>query len=562
MATPTLNNLGTQSTYKIYICDGDGAKGSSGGILANLQNTTDIRRILLEHAAQNRALVYESTTYGYTNQNIDTAAGSYKYFLSDASGTEGTVPADALDITPYVTNGYKTAVYPDANDLAISATLDSVASGVYTYERRGNIQVLKIDTQSNAATDNLYRIVETNSQVSDRDILIIVGTNNSRALTINDHSVENTEVATASQNICLENSSTFTTASPEAQRVYGSTYYDKSSLTLMWDATASLWIEINRAPKSVISRKTLSDAGVILPVEGVTKVTVASGGGTTTIGDSTGSTDDGGTRRIQSGQDTSIYDFSGTVTTSNSYTVEKPYGEAKEGDSYTVIWRCAWQRSATDGANKVTIFGTDLSYAEALAGSVIVTTRYVDGDWQNGVKNVSSDTKEDDLGNPSGDGQILASTRAGVRSWVSAPGGVNIVTATYDFSSHGTAISTITIGSELIPAGAIILLDQCIIEMETAFTVSGGTPTIAVGYAGGSSDVDAIHDETNWNAAPLSSATTVTRTTPAGSGTVIKVSTTAKTSITVTIAASATITAGKFKVHVPYIAASPLNLEG
>ena len=239
MATPTLSNLGTQSTYKIYICDGDGAKGSTAGILANLQNTTDIRRILLEHAAQNRALVYEST--------------AYKYFLSDASGAEGTVPADALDITPYVTNGYKTAVYPDANDLAVSATLDSVASGIYTYERRGNIQVLKIDTESNTPADSLYRIVETNSQVSDGDILIIVGTNVARAITINDHSIENAEVATVSQNICLENSATFSTASPEAQRTYGGTNYDKSSLTLMWDATSSLWMEIIIQWKSLMA---------------------------------------------------------------------------------------------------------------------------------------------------------------------------------------------------------------------------------------------------------------------------------------------------------------------
>ena len=555
MATPTLSNLGTQSTYKIYICDGDGAKGSTAGILANLQNTTDIRRILLEHAAQNRALVYESTTYGYTNQELDGTASAYKYFLSDASGAEGTVPADALDITPYVTNGYKTAVYPDANDLAVSAILDSVASGIYTYERRGNIQVLKIDTESNTPADSLYRIVETNSQVSDRDILIIVGTNVARAITINDHSIENAEVATVSQNICLENSATFSTASPEAQRTYGGTNYDKSSLTLMWDATSSLWIEINRAPKSVISRKTLSDAGVILPVEGTTIVTVASGGGTTTVGDSTGSLDDGGTRRIQSGEDTSIYDFTGTVTTGNNYTVEKPYGSAKEGDSYKAIWRCAWQKSATDGVNKVTIFETDLTSAEALAGSVIVTTRYVNGEWQDGVKNAASDTLEDSLGVPSGDGQVLASTRAGVRSWVSASGGVNVVTATYDFAVHGTAISTIDIGVELIPAGAIILLDQCIIEMETALTVSGGTPTIAVGVGvSGAIDVDNTHDETNWNATPFSGATTVTRTTPAGSGTVIKVSDTVKASIAVTIAASATITAGKFTVHVPYIA--------
>ena len=201
MATPTLSNLGTQSTYKVYICDGDGAKGSSNGILANLQNTTDIRRVLLEHAAQNRALVYESTTYGYTNQELDGTASAYKYFLSDAGGAEGTVPADALDITPYITNGYKTALYPDANDIALSGTVDNISSGIYTYERRGSLQVLKIDTESDAEIDNLYRIVETNNQIADKDILIIVGTNIGRAITINDHSIENTEVATASQNI-------------------------------------------------------------------------------------------------------------------------------------------------------------------------------------------------------------------------------------------------------------------------------------------------------------------------------------------------------------------------
>ena len=150
---------------------------------------------------------------------------------------------------------------------------------------------------------------------------------------------------------------------------------------------------------------------------------------------------------------------------------------------------------------------------------------------------------------------MLVSTTAGVRSWADAPGGVNIATATYDFSVNGgTANTTFIVGSELIPAGAIILLDRAIIEMETALTVSSGTPTIAVGYSGGAADVDAIHDETNFDAAPFNSATAVTRTTPAGSGTVIKVSNTAKTNITVTTANSVALTAGKFKIHVPYIA--------
>ena len=560
MATPTLSNLGTQSTYKVYICDGDGAKGSSNGILANLQNTTDIRRILLEHAAQNRALVYETTTYGYTNQNLDAGPASYKYFLSDASGAEGTVPADALDITPYVTNGYKTAVYPDANDLAVSATLDSVASGVYTYERRGNIQVLKIDTESNASTDNLYRIVETNSQVSDRDILIIVGTDSGRAITINDHSIANSEVAVASQNICLENNTVFTTASPEALRKYGSTVYDKSSLTLMWDATSSLWIEINRAPSSVISRKTISDAGVVIPVEGVTKVTVASGGGTTTAGDSTGLTDDGGTRTIQSGQDTSIYDFSGTVTTSNNYTVEKPYGEAKEGDSYKAIWKANWERAASDAANKVTIFGKDLTYTEAAAGAtnpIEITTRYINGEWTDGVKKVNSDHFEPALGNPTTDGMILTSTAAGVRSW-GAIEGMQYKKYTYDFSVLTGAVGTYglgVVGDELLPAKAIIDAESSYIQVETALA-SSGSPTVEIGLDVGSTsggyiatDTDFFKAATAFGSTPYNAIGDVVK----GDSNIGQLKSTAKVTFKINTAA---LTAGKVNVYVAYIEAA------
>lgn len=558
MATPTLSNLGTQSTYKVYICDGDGAKGSSNGILANLQNTTDIRRILLEHAAQNRALVYESTTYGYTNQEISGDASAYKYFLSDASGAEGTVPADALDITPYITNGYKTAVYPDANDLAISATLDSISSGVYTYERRGNIQVLKIDTESNAALDNLYRIVETNSQIADRDILIIVGTSVSRPITINDHSIENSEVVAASQNICLENSQTFVTASTESQRTYGSTTYDKSSLTLMWDATAGLWIEINRAPKSAISRKTLSDNDVIVPVSGTTVVTVASGGGTTTVGDyGSGSTDDGGTRRIASGIDTSIYDFSGTVTTSNNYTVEKPYGSAKEGDSYKAIWRAAWTASSS---NKVTIFGKELTAAEASGGAtnpVEITTRYVNGSWQTGVKKINSDHFEPTLGNPTTTDMILTSTTAGVRSWATL-GALKYKKYTYDFAIHTGAVGTYSLGSdatELLPAKAIIDGAQSFIQVETALT-SSGSPTVEVGLDVGSTSGAYLADDTNFftgatafGSSPFNAVGDVIK----GTANVGQLLSASKVTFTINTAA---LTAGKVNVFVAYVEAA------
>lgn len=557
MATPTLSNLGTQSTYKVYICDGDGAKGSSNGILANLQNTTDIRRILLEHAAQNRALVYESTTYGYTNQEVDGTPSAYKYFLSDASGAEGTVPSDALDITPYVTNGYKTAVYPDANDLALSATLDSVASGIYTYERRGNIQVLKIDTEGNTSMDNLYRIVETNSQVADRDILIIVGTNISRAITVNDHSIENTEVSADNRNICLENSATFATATSESQRTYGTTDYDKSSLTLMWDATASLWIEINRSPKSVISRQTLSDNDVIVPVSGTTVVTVASGGGTTTIADSGGVTDDGGTRRIQSGVDTSVYDFSGTVNTSNNYIVEKPYGSAKEGDSYKAIWRAAWTASSS---NKVTIFGKDLTAAEASGGAtnpIEISTRYIDGVWQTGVKKINSDYFEPALGNPTTTDMILTSTTAGVRSWATL-GALKYKKYTYDFAVHTGAVGTYSLGTdntELLPAKAIIDGAQSFIQVETALT-SSGSPTVEVGLDVGSTSGAYLADDTNFftgatafGATPFNAVGDVVK----GTANVGQLLAASKVTFTINTAA---LTAGKVNVFVAYVEAA------
>ena len=486
MATPTLSNLATQSTYKVYICDKDGAKGSSNGIIANLDNTTDIRRVLIEHAITNRPLVYESTTYGYTDQNISAAASHYQYFLGDNSGAEGTVPSDALDITPYVTNGFKTALYPDANDIAASAGVDNISSGTYTYVRRGNMQVLRIDTEGEAAVDSLYRIAEANGQVADRDILIIVAKDSARVISMYDHYVTATDTLT--QNICLENGTSFGTGSVAT---YGSTNYDKSSITLMWDANISLWIEVNRAPKSVITEQKIRDAGINLPIKG-TKVRTIIGADTV---------------EVTSGVDPGILYFTGGVNIgSSNYTVALPTGGALEGDTYTVKWNAALTTTGN-----VSIFSRTLTDAEARLGKtnlLEVKTIYINKAWSRGVVISDSSGAEPALGNPSTNGMTLTSTAAGVRSWANTPDLVKIVSATYDFTLHGTAIETIDVGFELIPAGAIILLDQCIIEMNTALTVSAGTPTLGVGVGiSGTIDVDNVHDETNWNATPFSSAT-------------------------------------------------------
>ena len=535
MATPTLSNLATQSTYMVYICDEDGAKGSSNGIIANLDNTTDIRRILLEHAISNRPLIYESTTYGYTETSISSSASHYKYFLGDGSSAEGTVPSDALDMTPYITNGFKTALYPDANDITASASVDNIASGVYTYERRGNMQVLRIDTEGETSVDSLYRIAETNGQIADRDILIVVAKDPARVISIYDHYVTATDSLT--KNICLENSTAFVTG---ATATYGTTNYDKSSITLMWDANISLWIEVNRAPKSVINEVKLRDASVNIPIKGVTTRTIS---GTDTI-------------EIASGVDAGTQYFIGTVDIgSSNYTINKPYGSALEGDVYVVKWSADVTTTGT-----VTIFGNALTSTEASSGStkpIEVITRYVNAAWSDGIIISDSGSMEPSLGTPSADGQILTSTEGGVRSWGTISG-IQFKKFTYDFASKGGAISTIGLAQETanyIPKNSLIDASQSFIVTETALASSGSadvkigiTPsTTSAGFI--ATDDDFFLANQDYNAAPLAAAGDVLM----GRALVGQLQGTAKLTITITTAA---LTAGKISVYVAYIQAT------
>ena len=493
MATPTLSNLATQSTYKVYICDKDGAKDSSNGIIANLDNTPNIRRVLLEHAITNRPLVYESTTYGYTDKNISAAASHYQYFLGDSSGVEGKVPADALDITPYVTNGFKTALYPDANDIATSAGVDNISSGTYTYVRRGNMQVLRIDTEGETAVDSLYKIVEANNQVADRDILIIVGKDPARVISIYDHYVTATDSLV--QNICLDNATVFGTGSVAT---YGAKNYDKSSLTLMYDANIKLWIELNRAPKSVITEQKLRDAGINLPIKGTKVRTIT---GTDTIS-------------ISSSVDEGVQYFKGTAALSAAdYTVNKPTGATLEGDTYTVKWG-----ASVTTTGDVSIFETIITAREASRGNsdpLEIKTTYVDGAWSDGIIISDSASMEPALGNPSTDGMALTSTAAGVRSW-GASIGVKYKKFTFDTTTHGTAVAMYSLSSLLanpqddwIPAGALIDASQSFIVTDIALTSVGATD-IKIGLLCASTsgaylatDDDFFLPNQNFDAAPL-----------------------------------------------------------
>lgn len=531
MATPSLSDLGTQSTYKVYIGDSDSAKGSSNGIVANLDNTTDIRVTLLEHAAANRALVYETTNYGYSTKDISGSASYFKYYLADASGVEGTVTADALDITSYITNGFRNEVYPTAEDLTASPTSDEISGDKYTYLRKSATQVLKIDTEASGATDDLFEIVEENGNIADRDIIILTGTDIARVITLRDHTGAGSYGGT--KNISLDSEVDFSTGD-------GATY-EKAYITLMYDKTNTKWVEINRAPKAAVTDTTLRGAGINFPIKGAEVISTVTGGATISL---------------VPGTDKGVQYVTGThALGSSNWTLAIPTGGTpKEGDEFV----CEYHADITT-TGTVSILGATLSSAEASSGSTrptIVTIRYMNAAWQTANKSVDGADVEPLIANPSTTGQYLTSTTAGVRSWETPTLGLRFGKFTYDFSVHGGSIGTLDIAlagsNALLPDNIIIDTSQSYVEIITPLT-SGGSATVELGLsapattgASITSDVDFFLTSRAYSATAYDTAHRMTK----GESNFGK-ATGGTSYVTFTISAAA-LTAGKFNVYVAY----------
>lgn len=128
----------------------------------------------------------------------------------------------------------------------------------------------------------------------------------------------------------------------------------------------------------------------------------------------------------------------------------------------------------------------------------------------------------------------------------SGSGGLQVLKATYDFAVDGGAIGTILLAaSQIIPAGAIIL--GGIIDPITTLT-SGGAATVAVGVGNGAQTAAlkaAAAFGTYVGGTPLAMI-------PVWSAGFFKVAADGKISITI---AAATVTGGKFAVHVVYVMA-------
>ena len=299
------------------------------------------------------------------------------------------------------------------------------------------------------------------------------------------------------------------------------------------------WHEINRAPNAVITDKKLRDNDINVPVKGSKVISTITAGDVTTpqAGVTQGTILVTGTHDIGSG----------------TFTVDKPSGGTpKEGEKMVAVWN---SNLTTSGA--VNVFGQTLTTDQMLFGTtkpMEIISHYVNGEWQDGIISRSDDASEDELGNPASDGMVLTSTAAGVRSWVKREKVIHTVSAIYDTASmaKATGDTPVVIAVDAFPKGALIMCDEAIIEMETALT-SGGTADVSIGVNGGgiSQDIDAIHNATDFDAAPFNSATAVTRTSPGGSVTILKPAS-GPCNIEVDVTA-ADLTGGKFTITVPYM---------
>ena len=507
-----ISNLGNGSGF-IYITDKDNR------IISNLANTKDNKIAIISDANTNAALPNETSTLYCTD---------YRRYYLNTSGSQGLLTGSS-EITNYVTN------YGLNNRLPFSEV--SIASGIVTYTRSSAIQRIIVDTQSSATTDDVVFVREANSLISDGDILIVVGKDDSKVSSFYDSTKDAGATArTANGGVALgsgagqmelDGDATFVTADMN------------TSLMLMYSSTTAKWHEINRTPAAVITTKKLRDAEIPVVVSGTKTVNNISGGDSLVVnpGVTEGTILVTGTHSIGSG----------------NYTINKPTGGTpKEGEKFTVLWH-----SNLTSTGAINVFGKTLTssqYGSGATNGMEITCTYANGIWQNGIIVRNDDAAEDSLGNPATNDMVLTSTTAGVRTWKSAEKTIKTVSITFDTAVNDVGgvsnktVATHTILNDAFPINSIILLDLAVIEMETALAVSSGTATVKIGFTGGISDDDGIDGSRNFNAAPYSSATSVVQTNISG---VVK-SASATSNITVTIG-SVALTAGKFTITVPYM---------
>lgn len=360
VSTPEYTAVASGSVVTVYL---DASQGSS------LNGTTGV------FATTGTAALTASDLDGgtYPTGEVDSQVG-YKMYLN------ASVSAPVADITGStdVTSGVlrKSASSP----FAIREV--EISSGSISVDRDGALTVVAVQTEGAVAADDLTSIDA--GIFSDGDTIILRSQEASKVTTVKEGG-----------NIELANNADFVTGAKEF------------AILFQYSTADAKWYEINRSPGNDLTVASLRSAGIAVPVQGVETSAITLTGGTTVI---------------TAGTDKGYWVLTGSGTLTGNVTYSLAAGVV-EGD--TIIIRMSG--GITLDGNNMNLGGVSLTDNQATKG-VLIENIWDGSSWiptvlpsGNGIDYASLtevNAKEDALGNPASDGQILSSTTAGARSWV------------------------------------------------------------------------------------------------------------------------------------------------
>lgn len=356
----------------------------------------------------------------YPSQDIDSQVG-YKMYLNASESAVVDSIVGATDVTSGVLRKSSASPY-SVRDVEVSSESISI-------DRDGAVTVVDVQTEGSIAASDLTSIDA--GIFSDGDTIILRAKESSKVTTIKEGG-----------NIELSNNTDFITGTKDFAIIFQYSTLDNK------------WYEINRSPGNDLDVSSLRSSGIAVPAQGVTTEVINLSGSTTTL-----------TPGVEKG----YYNLTGT----GSLTGSVSYGFAPglvDGDTFTVDYNGL----ITIGAFGIFIGGVLLTQRQSAEGNVVVK-----GVWDASnaiwVVSVLRDTqsadltddsqlgaKEDDLGLPASDGQVLSSTTAGVRTWISNSTDIALdgnATTSSSTASVETTLRTVTIpAATLSTNGSAIML--------------------------------------------------------------------------------------------------------
>ena len=366
------------------------------------------------------ALAVENLDGGsYSTGEVDSQIG-FKMYLNSSL----TAPLDSLVGATDVTSG----VLRKSSSSPYEVKQVEIVSDSISVDRDGAVTVVDVQTEGAIASDDLTSIDA--GIFSDGDTIIL-------------RSQEAAKVTTVKEggNIELSNNADFITGTKDF------------AIVLQYSTVDNTWYEINRSPGNDLDVASLRSAGIAVPTQGVTTEVINLSGATTTL-----------TPGVEKG----YYNLTGTGSLTGSVSYNFAAGLV-DGDTFIVDYNGL----ITIGAFGIFIGGVLLTQRQSAEGNVVVR-----GVWDSAnaiwVMSVFRDTqsadltddsqlgaKEDDLGLPAQDGDVLASTTGGVRSWVS--NNTDIALDGSATTSSSTAAVETTLRTVTIPAATLTTNGSAII---------------------------------------------------------------------------------------------------